>query len=54
MTRVQTSFYLSLSVSTIDKIVARLKQKYDIVQKEYPDELRPRRNSVYEAYMDEH
>ena len=32
MTRVQQSFYLNLSVSTIDRIIARLKAKYDAVQ----------------------
>ena len=55
MTRVQTSMYLDgLSVSTIDRIVKVLKAKYDRVQQEYPDDLRPRRYSAEETYMDEH
>lgn len=53
MTRVQTAFYMSMSVSTVDKIVARLKRLYDVVQKEYPYELKPRKTSAYETYMDE-
>ena len=53
MTRVQQSLYFSLSISTIDKIIARLKRLYDEVQREYPDELKPRRTSACETYMDE-
>lgn len=53
MTRVQQSFYLNLSVSTIDKVISRLKQKYDVVQKEYPDDLKPRKFSAAETYMDD-
>ena len=55
MTRIQTSMYLDgLSVSAIDKIIKRLKAKYDVVQKEYPNELHPRRDSAEETYMDTH
>lgn len=54
MTRVQQSLYFSVSLSTIDKTIARLKKIYDEVQQEYPDELRPRRASIYESYQDHH
>lgn len=55
MTSVQTSMYLDgISVSAIDKIVKVLKVKYDAVQHEYPNELKPRRYSAEETYMDEH
>lgn len=54
MTRLQQADYLSVSLSTLDKCIARLKRKYDAVQKEYPDELKPRRKSAAETYMDEH
>jgi len=53
MTRLQTSFYLSISVSSIDKCIARLKRLYDEVQREYPDDLKPRRSSAQETYMDD-
>lgn len=52
-TQVQTSMYLSCSVSTVAKCVARLKKKYDAVQKEHPDVLRPRRSCAVETYMDD-
>ena len=52
MTRTATALYLSMSVSTVDRIVARLKRVYDVVQKEYPEELRPRKTCAEEAYMD--
>lgn len=52
MTITQQAFYLSVSDSTVCRTVARLKKKYDAVQKEYPDELKPRRKTVYEDFMD--
>ena len=54
MTRTQQSFYFNISVSALEKIIARLKKKYDAVQKEFPDRLKPRRASAAETYMDEH
>lgn len=54
MTQVATSMYLSMSVSTVNRVTARLKKLYDIVQREYPEELRPRRTCAEEIYMDEH
>lgn len=41
-----------MSVSTVDKIIARLKTKYDAVQK-YNPLLPPRRTSKEEEWMDE-
>lgn len=53
MTIRQQAFHYNLSESTVSRIVSRLKRKYDEVQKEYPDDLKPRRNSAVETYMDE-
>lgn len=44
---------LGMSESKISKIIARLKIKYDAVQK-YDPVLPPRKNSVQELYMDSH
>jgi len=52
MTRTQQSFYFNISLSTLDKKIARLKQKYDSAQA-HSDILPPRRSSVYEKYQDE-
>lgn len=46
--------YLHMSIDNVNKIIARLKQKYDLIQKEHPDELPPRRFSARETYMDTH
>lgn len=54
MTRLQQAEYLSVSLSTLDKCIARLKRKYDEVQNEFPNELKPRKASAAETYMDEH
>lgn len=53
MTRVQQSFYFNLSVSALDKKIARIKAKYDAAQKT-SSVLKPRRFSACETYMDEH
>lgn len=53
MTRVQQSFQFNMSLSTIDKIIKRLKRKYDQVQK-YNPILPPRKFSVEQLYMDTH
>lgn len=52
-TRVEQSMKLGMSLSSIDRIISRLKVKYDRVQK-YDPLLPPRRFSVQETYMDEH
>ena len=53
MTRTQQAFYFNTSVSRIDKIIARLKIKYDAAQK-HSSILMPRKNSAFETYMDMH
>lgn len=42
------------SVSKVEKTIARLKIKYDYLQKQYPDKLPIRRSSAKELYMDTH
>lgn len=44
---------LNKSESSVHKMIAVLKKKYDAVQKEHPDELPPRRFSAKETWMDE-
>lgn len=43
---------LHCSESTVNRIVANLKKKYDTVQKEYPDVFPIRRTSKEEEWMD--
>ena len=50
--RVQQSERLGLSLSSIDRIIASLKEKYDNVQK-YDPLLPPRKNSDKERWLDE-
>lgn len=45
--------YLHMSVDNVNKIISRLKKKYDLVQKDNP-KLPPRRFSAKETYMDTH
>ena len=52
-TRTKQAAELCMSLSTIDKIISRLKVKYDAVQKHSPI-LPPRKESAAELYMDEH
>ncbi len=47
----QQSLKLSMSVSTVNRIVSRLKRKYDAVQP-YSVILPPRKASAKELYMD--
>lgn len=49
----QQSMELGMSVSKVNRIIARLKVKYDNVQP-YSDILPPRRFSAKETYMDTH
>lgn len=51
-TRQKQSMELGMSLATIDRIIKRLKIKYDNVQK-YNPLLPPRKFSVEETYMDE-
>lgn len=52
-TRVQQSMELGMSLATVDRIIKRLKIKYDHVQR-YDPILPPRKESVEETYMDTH
>lgn len=51
--RTKQSLELGMSVSTVDRIIADLKRKYDNVQK-YNPLLPPRKASKEETWMDEH
>ena len=51
-TRTEQSMKLGMSLSTIDRIIERLKVKYDRAQK-YDVLLPPRKQSSQELYMDE-
>lgn len=51
-TRTEQSMKLGMSLSTIDRIIKRLKAKYDRAQK-YDVLLPPRKQSSQELYMDE-
>lgn len=46
------AYELHMSESSVKRIIARLKKKYDKVQK-YSALLPPRKNSVEETYLDE-
>lgn len=52
-TRTEQSMKLNLSLATIDRIIRRLKVKYDEVQK-YSMILPERKESADELYMDTH
>lgn len=49
----QQSMEFHMSKSKVDKIIARLKKKYDAIQ-QYDVLLPPRKSSVEETYMDTH
>ena len=51
-TRTKQAMELGMSVSTVDKIIATLKKKYDNVQK-YNPLLPPRKTSAKETWLDE-
>lgn len=51
--RVEQSMKLGMSLSTVDRLIARLKVKYDNVQK-YNPILPPRKSSAQETWMDTH
>lgn len=44
---------LSCSESTVHRMIAKLKKKYDVIQKEYPDKFPTRKKSAKETWMDE-
>lgn len=52
-TRTKQALKLHMSMRTLDRIISRLKVKYDLVQP-YSPLLPPRKPSVEETYMDTH
>lgn len=52
-TRTEQAMKLNMSVDKVDKIIARLKVKYDRAQM-YNPLLPPRKSSAQETYMDSH
>ena len=52
-TRVKQSMEYGMSIATVDRIIKRLKLKYDACQKN-SDILPPRKFSIEELYMDTH
>lgn len=48
----QQAMELNKSESTIHRMIATIKKKYDTVQKEYPNEFPTRRTSKVEEFMD--
>lgn len=53
MTRVEQSLKFKMSLASIDRIISRLKVKYDSVQP-HSNILPPRKFSAKETYMDSH
>lgn len=51
-TRTKQSRELNISLATLDRIISRIKKKYDEVQPQVPDILPVRRYSKEEEYMD--
>lgn len=45
--------HLHKSESTIARMISSIKKRYDVVQREYPDEFPVRRKSKVEKWMDE-
>lgn len=48
----QQSIALNKSESTVHRMIATIKKKYDAVQKEFPDEFPTRKTSKVEDFMD--
>lgn len=48
------ALYLNCSESRVNRMISKLKIKYDAVQKEFPDEFPERKKSAKELYMDTH
>ena len=44
--------HLCCSESTVHRMIAKIKKKYDVVQKEHPDKFPPRKKSSKETWMD--
>lgn len=50
----QQAMHLNISEASVHRIIADLKKRYDVVQKNNPDFLPPRRSSAKERYLDTH
>lgn len=50
----EQALHLHKGVSTVHLMIKNLKEKYDRVQAEYPDEFPIRKKSAKEEYMDTH
>lgn len=53
MTQQSQAFFFNCSISVIRRTVSDLKVLYDKVQKEHPELFEPRKNNVYEKWLDE-
>lgn len=51
-TQQKQSMEFHISIATVNRIVRKLKDMYDVVQKQFPDDLPPRRQTKYEEYLD--
>lgn len=45
-------YEFNISERTCQRVVRSLKDKYDLLQKEYPDKIPPRKQTKYEEYLD--
>lgn len=48
------AIHLNCSESSVHRMIALLKKKYDAVQREHPDKFPPRKYSAKETWMDTH
>lgn len=48
----QQALAFDMSESTVARIIAEMKKKYDAIQKQYPDEFPLRKSSKNEEWMD--
>ena len=53
-TQTKQADHYNISLSTLSRMIKKLKVVYDTVQQQHPDELPPRRFSAKETYMDDH
>lgn len=51
-TRTKQIQELHISMSTLDREIKKLKKMYDDIQKDFPEDLPPRKKSKYEEYLD--
>ena len=54
MTIKEQAMFFHCGESTVNRAIRVLKDTYDAVQREYPDELPKRKMSEAERYLDEH